>query len=270
MKYIYCYENKINGHKYIGQTNNLKIRYSAHKSQSYNQNSKDYNCLFHKKIRQYGLDNFNFYVLEEIDDKYDDEHVDYREQFWIEKLNSWCRHGQGYNELSGGKQFKKNLSISDEQIKEIKLLLENTELSIQEIANQFNTYRECISRINRGEYDYEDGRNYPIRITRNWKQIPQEIKMEIAILLRDSKISIKDIAKKYQISEHSVSNINLGQSNLQGDFIYPIRKANQKLSQQQEEQIYLLLKQGIKIIDIARQVGVSRDTVSKRKKKYNF
>lgn len=32
MHYIYCYKNKINGHKYIGQTNNLGVRYSAHKS----------------------------------------------------------------------------------------------------------------------------------------------------------------------------------------------------------------------------------------------
>lgn len=270
MKYIYCYENKTNGHKYIGQTNNLKVRYSAHKSQSYNPKSKDYNCLFHKKIRQYGLENFNFYVLEEIGDDFDEEYVDYREQFWIEKLNSWCRYGEGYNEISGGRQFKKNLSISDKEIVKIKKLLEETELSFQEIANQFNTYRECVSKINKGSYAYEEDRIYPIRITRDWKQIPQEIKNEIAILLRDSKISFSDIAKKYQISEHSVSNINAGLSNLEGNFTYPIRRVNQHLSQEQEQQIYELLKQGVKNTEIARQVGVSRDTVSRRKKKYNF
>lgn len=49
MNFIYCYENKLNHHKYVGQTNNLKVRYSAHKSQASNPNSKDYNCLFHKK-----------------------------------------------------------------------------------------------------------------------------------------------------------------------------------------------------------------------------
>ena len=27
MHYIYCYRNKINGHKYVGQTNNLGVRY---------------------------------------------------------------------------------------------------------------------------------------------------------------------------------------------------------------------------------------------------
>ena len=170
MHYIYCYENKINHHKYVGQTNNLKVRYSAHESQSSNPNSKDYNCLFHKKIREYGLSNFDFYVLEEIGSD-DGEYVDYREAFWIEQTNSWCRNGCGYNETTGGSQYKKSLSISDEDIKKIKELLETTEISFAEMAEQFNTYRECIARINKGAYAYEIGRNYPIRMTRDWKEI---------------------------------------------------------------------------------------------------
>ena len=98
MNYIYCFENKINGHKYIGQTNDLKVRYNAHKSQAYNSNSKDYDCLFHKKIREYGLENFDFYVLEEIDDSKDEDYIDFAESFWIDKLKSWCRYGKGYNQ----------------------------------------------------------------------------------------------------------------------------------------------------------------------------
>ena len=191
MHYIYCYKNKINGHKYIGQTNNLGIRYSAHKSQAYNPNSKDYNCLFHQKIREYGLDNFEFYVLEEIDSD-DSEYIDFRENFWIEEEKSWCRYGQGYNILSGGTQFKRNLSISDEDIKEIKRLLKETSLSFNKIAEQFSTYRECIARINKGRYAYDPNIAYPIRVTRNWGEVPQEVKEEIANALINSKISQKD------------------------------------------------------------------------------
>ena len=269
INYIYCYENKINGHKYIGQTNNIKVRYSAHKSQAFNPNSKDYNCLFHKKIREYGLQNFDFYVLEEIIDK-DDDYVDYREQFWIEKEQSWCRNGNGYNENSGGSQFKRNISITDEEIAEIKTLLKTTELSFQDIATKYNTYRECIARINNGRYGYDNNENYPIRVTRDWKQIPQSVKEEIADLLKNTKIPYKEIAKKYQISEHSINKINLGQSNLQGDYTYPLRKANQHLSKEQEQQIYDYLQEGKMIKEIATLVGVSKDTVSRRKKKYGF
>lgn len=68
MNYIYCYTNKINQHKYVGQTNNLNRRIREHKSCSFNENSTSYNDLIHKKIREYGIDNFSIEVLETIYD----------------------------------------------------------------------------------------------------------------------------------------------------------------------------------------------------------
>lgn len=269
MNYIYCYENKINHHKYVGQTNNLKVRFSAHESQSHNPNSKDYNCLFHKKIREYGLDNFNFYVIEEIQNN-DQEYIDSREQFWIKTLNSWCRNGQGYNETTGGKQFKKNISLSDTEIEEIKKLIKETDLEFTTIAKQYNTYRDCISKINRGIYGFKKEENYPLRITRNWREVPQEVKEQIAEEILNSKQSLKQIANKYSISEHLINQINNGQSNLQKQYSYPLRKTNQRPTKEQEELIYQLLKKGKQIKDIAKEVGLSKDTISRRKKKYHF
>lgn len=63
MNYIYCYTNKINGHKYVGQTNNIERRKREHLSDANNPNSKEYNYLFHKKLREYGEDNFIFSIL---------------------------------------------------------------------------------------------------------------------------------------------------------------------------------------------------------------
>lgn len=269
MNYIYCYENKINHHKYIGQTNNLKVRYSAHKSQSFNPNSKDYFCLFHKKIREYGLENFDFYVLEEIVDK-DQDYVDFRERFWIEQLKTWCRYGQGYNENSGGQRYKKSLPLTDEEGLEIKRLLKETETSITDIAKQYNTYRDCISYINKGIYFYDENEFYPLRVTRNWREVPQEIKEQIALEILNSKTALKDIAKKYLISEHLINQINNGESNLKGEYNYPLRKTNKKLTQSQEDFIYQKLCEGAKCCDIANDLGVSRGTIEKRKKKYGF
>ena len=56
MYYIYCYTNKTNNHKYVGQTNNLKRRIREHRSSANNPNSPCYNDLFHSKIREYGID----------------------------------------------------------------------------------------------------------------------------------------------------------------------------------------------------------------------
>ena len=51
MNYIYCYTNKINGHKYVGKTNNLERRKREHRSNANNPLSKEYNYLFHRKLR---------------------------------------------------------------------------------------------------------------------------------------------------------------------------------------------------------------------------
>lgn len=269
MYYIYCYENKINQHKYVGQTNNLKVRYSAHKSQAYNPNSKDYNCLFHRKIREYGLENFLFYELEQIDTN-DTDYVDAKEQYWIKEKNSWCRYGEGYNENSGGKQFHKNLAITDIEILEIKRFLQETDLSFTEIANKFNTYRECVARINTGRYGFSTEDLYPLRITREWNPISQESKKAIAEAILTSNLSLQKIAEHYKVSPHTVQNINKGLSNLQGEYNYPLRKTNYQLTPEQEKIINEGLKAGEKVKDIAIKANVSRNTVSKRKKQYNF
>lgn len=270
MKYIYCFENKINHHKYIGQTNNPTVRYTAHKNAAYNSNSKDYGCLFHQKIREYGIDNFDFYILEIIEDNQNNEHVDFREQFWIEQEKSWARYGQGYNQTTGGTQYKKSLPLSDTQLTAIRNELKNTEKTITEIANDFGTYRDCISYINKGIYGFCADEHYPLRVTREWREIPQEVKYEIALLLRDTEIPYKEIMQKYQVSEHFLCQLNNGQTNLNAEFTYPLRKKSTHLTPEQEQIIYDDLKEGKKIMDIARKTGISRSTISKRKKKYNF
>ena len=64
INYIYCYTNKQNGKKYVGQTNNIKRRYRQHKEDSFtNYNDARYNQAIHCAITKYGLDNFEFEIL---------------------------------------------------------------------------------------------------------------------------------------------------------------------------------------------------------------
>lgn len=80
MYYIYCYENKINDHNYVGQTNNYNRRINEHRSCAFNKNASSYNDLIHKKIRQYGEDNFNIYLLEQGTSN-DQNYINSREQY---------------------------------------------------------------------------------------------------------------------------------------------------------------------------------------------
>ena len=87
MNCIYQYTNKINGHMYIGFAKDSKRRYNDHLSASFNINNKDYNLAIHRAIRKYGIDNFDFKILE--DNLKDVETMKQREIFWINKFNTY-------------------------------------------------------------------------------------------------------------------------------------------------------------------------------------
>lgn len=107
---IYCIENTVNGHKYIGQTiRTLERRIGEHFSsfdKEYNKNRALY-CA----INKYGKENF---ISSKIDKAETQEELDTKETYWIKKENSFL--GKGYNMTAGGQVEKYNHSnqeISD-------------------------------------------------------------------------------------------------------------------------------------------------------------
>lgn len=95
---IYKIENSINKKVYIGQSLDIKKRWREHKSAAFNVNSKDYNMVIYKAIRKYGLENFQFSILEECSR----EDLNARECYWIEYYNSYKK---GYNASKGGGNY---------------------------------------------------------------------------------------------------------------------------------------------------------------------
>ena len=94
---IYCYTNKINGKKYIGQTTQmLKTR---HKQHMYEVNNIGHGFKYHlhSSIRTYGIENFTLEILH-IADEYS---LDLLEIYYIEKWNL-LNHEYGYNCCIGG------------------------------------------------------------------------------------------------------------------------------------------------------------------------
>lgn len=101
MACIYQYVNKINGHMYIGLTNNPKRRYFEHWFSANNQNDKDYNQAIHRALRKYGKENFDFNILEDNIPDDNKELLKEREIYWIAKFNTY-KDKQHYNETPGG------------------------------------------------------------------------------------------------------------------------------------------------------------------------
>ena len=119
MYYIYCYTNKINNHKYVGQTNNYERRIREHRSCAFNEKASSYNDLIHKKIREYGEENFEITIIEKLFTE-DIEEVNQREIYWIDKLQSHCSTGLGYNVSYGGGRKGYSSILTKEELKNIK------------------------------------------------------------------------------------------------------------------------------------------------------
>lgn len=95
MGYIYKITNKINGKIYIGQTiKNYEERFRQHQL-NYN---KEYfsQIVLYKAFKKYGIENFSFEAIEEVEK----EKLDEREKYWIKYYNSYF---DGYNSTLGGK-----------------------------------------------------------------------------------------------------------------------------------------------------------------------
>lgn len=218
MFYIYCYCNKINNKKYIGQTNNLQRRQYEHKNASINKNHKDYNQLIHKKIREYGLENFDFYVLEEID-SLDLDLIDERETYWIQKLNTFVKNGNGYNITFGGQGTLHKRYLSNEQIEIIINDLLYSKLSQKEIAYKNKVGEGTICNINQGKIYKQKNLEYPLRKN----TIDKNIKHAIAEALVEGNMTRQQIADYYGVSLSTVKRIKSGQTKVAG-FNFPLKK----------------------------------------------
>lgn len=256
MYYIYCYTNKLNGHRYVGQTNNIQRRQREHKSTSYNPKSTSYNDLIHKKMRQYGYENFDFEVLEII---YSDdiEVVNAQEQFWVKKLDTYCGHGHGYNMDLGGGQPEHSRIISKKDIGTIKTLLKNKEPFI-DIQKRFDISAAFISAINHGVYYYDDQETYPL--CKYYKDDSDYD--ELINLLANTDIPLAEIARQLEMGYSTVKKINAGTLRHGLYPTYPIRKKNhwQRASERQQLARQLLL-QGKTKEEVANITGYNPETV---------
>lgn len=91
---IYKWTNLINNKVYIGQSVNITARKAEHIKLSRDEN---YTTNIAKALRKYGVENFNFEVVEECGV----EELNTKEKFWIEHYDSLNKE-KGYNMLEVG------------------------------------------------------------------------------------------------------------------------------------------------------------------------
>lgn len=92
---IYKITNKVNGQSYIGLSKDIECRWRQHELRSSNPKDKEYEKALYRAFRKYGLQSFEWTILEECSE----EELSDREIYWIGYYNTYAN---GYNETPGG------------------------------------------------------------------------------------------------------------------------------------------------------------------------
>lgn len=220
-KYIYKITNKINGKSYIGQTTDYQRRFREHRNKGY---GEEPNKPLYNAFDKYGIDNFDFEVIEDLTENYNE-----REKYWIQYYNTLLPNG--YNIEPGGEEPPLNIGENSpyaehtkQQIEEIKDLLKNTDISFEELAKKYNYSVSSILKINNGKIWFNQNNIYPIRVDKRNKKYYSERALLIIDDLLNTTLTQKEIAKKYGVSRSCVTMINIGENNKQSDLTYPLRK----------------------------------------------
>ena len=238
MYYIYKYTNKINGKVYIGQTNNLQKRFNGHKSEAFNPKSKGYNLPFHCAIRKYGIKNFIYEVLEEIEDGESQDFINDREIFFIDFYHSLTTEN-GYNLTVGGdgcpklpltyeEKLSRSKLFTGDEIKDIQQRLLNDEEfdDIEEIYKP-KLKRTFLVNINTGTNFYNPDFNYPLKKNARSKFSQKEIRAIKDRIKSGEKYS--SIQKDFNIkSAGFLSMINTGKYFYSNEDTYPLCDKNRK------------------------------------------
>lgn len=153
---IYKVQNLVNNKIYIGQSRDIKERWTAHRSRPFNSNCADYNKPLYQAIRKYGLNNFSFEVIELCSiDKLKE-----RENYWINFFKSYNKE-KGYNLLLNSSQ--NYTTLNEEKAKSIQNELLNSTISQMELSKKYNVPQMAISQINTGKIWIDEKLNYPLR-----------------------------------------------------------------------------------------------------------
>lgn len=203
---IYCFTNKINQKKYIGQSLNIEKRYKEHKTRYTKPSSSMYSSIFYQALRKYGFDCFDFSVIDQCDN-YTREDLNILEQYYIKEYNTYYN---GYNMNYGGDSVYVSHKLSLKEVEKIKKLLKETNKTFIEIAQQFNITSSLISSINKGIFWKDIGLyDYPIRedtYKKNKGEInPNAILTNEEVLIMRKRYVYEDLNSIYQDYKNKVS-----------------------------------------------------------------
>jgi hypothetical protein len=136
---IYQIINNANGKSYIGQSIDIDRRFRQHVINATNKKGRDYGKPLYQAMRNFGMDKFEFIILEECTfNKLNEREIYY--------INKFISYKNGYNGTPGGRnvnfrQLKNKVKMTEEDVVQIR----NDYLSGMTIAEVYLIYNQKIS-----------------------------------------------------------------------------------------------------------------------------
>lgn len=162
---IYLITNKVNGKKYVGQSIDIEKRWKDHI-----RDSKKSEYTIHKAIRKYGVENFEFSVLEECPvDKLDE-----REIYWISELDTY---NNGYNMTLGGEGHILYLNPKEREQKK-KEVARRSGKKYRDSHKEKRRELQRKYRKNHPDYDKKWEDNHKEERKRMWSERARRLRME--------------------------------------------------------------------------------------------
>ena len=218
---IYAIINTINGKIYVGQTRQkLKFRIWAHK------NHNEF-CLG-RAIKKYGWKNFKIEILEEC---FNEDELNEREIFWIDKLN--CKVPNGYNLTDGGEgvtglifsEESRKLRSKNNPRKRSVRCLDTGEIfeSAAEAARHFNILASTICSVCRGKFIRSGGMKFeyldqPLSEENRFREAKEKCKKVICVETGIIYPSIKEASRQTGTAKSLIANVCRGIKHTTGGY----------------------------------------------------
>jgi len=151
---IYCIENIVNNHCYIGQTVNFKTRLQKHFYEL--ERGEHCNAHLQRAYKKYGKENFKSYIIEEVEDY---STIGERESYWI-KIKGYYNIDKGragftpkaLQNMSEGHIGKTNghrLIKDDEEVLEICAILEFCDCCVRPLVRLTGYSRQVLKDLDK-------------------------------------------------------------------------------------------------------------------------
>ena len=260
-----------NNKKYIGISNNIRRRMYEHNTDF----RKDLPIT--RAIQKYGKVN-DFILLEEILPE-DRSLMREREKFWIAKYHSNTKNF-GYNISEGGDgadlgSNNHQAKFTEEQIQLIYRELKECKKTMTEIAKDYDIDLRGLSYINNGKTYFHSSEIYPIRdgskklkkgIDSCNSKFDEDMLDKIFLLLKENVLTMKEIAKMFDVVESTIHNINNGTRYIRENESYPLRHSKigtRKLSNEQVMSVIQELKESSESMNkMGERLNISPKTIS--------